>query len=145
MWTLNHKQLQNCAVLSSSTRGSLIFCTISVHIYVPFSWRCHVFTSKGTRGWHFTKVCTMNCNHGSKFQLKKIIMELHIFCDCTFYLWNFAWPWPCISKRYSHLTVDYGEYFKWTVDLFWPQSQLGVQIVVECYSLAESDVSKYAL
>ena len=61
------------------------------------------------------------------------MMELHIFHDCTFYLWNFAWPWPtwpCISKRYSDLTIDYGEYFKLTVDFYFDHSRSSEYILL---------------
>ena len=44
-------------------------------------------------------------------------MALHLLYHCGFYRWNFAWPWPFwlyTWKRYSGLTIDYGEYFKLT-------------------------------
>ena len=42
-----------------------------------------------------------------------------------------------LSKRYSWLTIDYGEYSKLTVDLFFdPWIKIVVRSIVECHPIA---------
>ena len=63
---------------------------------------------------------------GQNLDRKIFILALHIFCDCIFIAeisLDLDQLIPCISKRYSGLTVDYEEYFKLTNDFYFDRGR----------------------
>ena len=84
-----------------------------------------------TRGWHSNRSCTLNCDLGQNFDRKILSWDFTIVGFIAEILLDLD-QLDRISKRYSGLTVDYGEHFKLTVDL---RSQIGVLNVLECHPL----------
>ena len=92
-------------MLSSSTRGSLIYCTIGVHINVPLLViNAMILRQKAQGGGTSLKSVLRAATTGQNFALSLK------FC-------------LTLTMRYSGLTVDYGEYFKLTVDFYFDRSR----------------------
>ena len=89
----------------------------------------HIFFNRvvmSSRGWHSNTSCTLKCDLSQNFDRKILSWYCIDFTIVSFtakILLDLDQHDRIISKRYSGLTVDYGEHFKLTVDIYFDRGR----------------------